>query len=49
LMADRELDLQPGQIIEVVHRGFRRRAVVQYVSDGHSGCRLGLRWKQSAR
>ena len=46
LVVDHELDVQPGQTVEAVHRGFRRRAVVQYVSAGQSGCRLGLRWKQ---
>jgi hypothetical protein len=49
LMVDREPDLQPGQIIEVVYRGFRRRGVVQHVSAGQSGWRLGLRWKLPLR
>jgi len=49
LILDDELDLQQGQTIVVVHRGFRRRAEVQYIAVGQDGCRLGLTWKQQPR
>ena len=45
LLAPEPCDLQVRQIIDVVYRGARRRAVVRNLQRTAEGVRVGLLWK----